>query len=139
MAISGPLVISRGRSEFLTLTKGPMSTDQARRKELVMQARDFERRCKVEGLLAIFRQIGLMQYGPATPTPDEDMVAIDKLSVFGKYKVLSGDQIKLRKARELSIDDLRAASDADGVSGAGPLGSRLDRHVHQQWLANTFD
>ena len=53
---------------------------------------------------------------------------------FGKYKVLSSDQIKLRKLREVSLQDRDDLRDALGVSG-----SPLDRHVHQQWLANTFD
>jgi hypothetical protein len=39
---------------------------------------DFERQAKVAGLLAILRQVGIMRYGPATPTPRSSGVSATK-------------------------------------------------------------
>jgi hypothetical protein len=115
-----------------------MTTDLAHRKDLILRARDFERQCKVAGLFGILRQWGVMQYGPATPSPEQDLVTIEKLSVFGRYRVLSGDQIKLRKSREVPL-----YRDVDIDTGSGYANhyanSPLDRQIHAEWLADTFD
>jgi hypothetical protein len=135
--MAAPMSNLEGRARFLTQIKGPMSSNDAERKDLLQRARDFERQCKVAGLFAILRQFGIMRYGPATPTPEQDLISIDKLGAFTKYKVLSGDQIKLRKARELSMDTSGSDELADQ---AFPSNSPLvDRYVHDEWLRNAFD
>ena len=138
LAMSAPISISEGRAKFLAAVKGPMTTDLARRKELLQKARDFERSQKVAALFAWLRLIGIVQRGASSPTPDEDEALIERVRVaFGKYKVLSGDQIKLRKAREVPLQDREDREREDGP-GHG-TSSPLDRHVHAEWLRNTFD
>lgn len=136
MAMTAPISITEGRARFLSQIKPPMTSTEAERKDLFQRARDFERECKAAGLFAVLRQLGVMRYGPATPTPEQDLVSIDKLSAFTRYKVLSGDQIKLRKSRELSIGDVADLGGEDrGRNGNSPI----DRYVHDEWLRNAFD
>jgi hypothetical protein len=94
---------------------------------------DFERQAKVAGLLAILRQFGIMRYGPATPTPEQDLVTIGKLSAFTAYKVLSWDQIQRRLGHELSLDGSTEEA-AEAYGRATPV----DRHLHREWLATAF-
>lgn len=98
--------------------------------DLGLRARDFERQCKLEGLFAVLRQIGVMQYGPATPSPEQDLISIEKLSVFSKYQVLSFDQIKLREVPD--GDEAPAGDDRFRT----PL---IDRQIHAEWLCDAFD
>ncbi len=132
--MTAPLSASKGRADFLASVNGPMTTTLAIRKDLILRARDFERQCKVEGLFAWMRQVGIMQYGPATPTEVEDLASIEKLSAFGRYRVLSGDQIKLRKSREVPL-----YRDVDVDKELHHATSPLDRQIHAEWLAGTWE
>ncbi len=112
-----------------------MDTDDAYRRDH-QAVLDFERLRKAEGLFAWLREIGIMRYGPATPTPAEDLVSIERLRAF-QHKVLSFDQVKFRRAHELAMDGLHW--DDASEPGEQPPASPLDRHVYAQWLSNTFD
>ncbi|TAN34821.1 hypothetical protein EPN29_01940 [bacterium] len=110
-----------------------MTPEQARRRDR-QQVLDFERQRKVEGLLAWLRQLGIMRYGPATPSPDEDLVSIKRLAAFRKYKVLSWDAIQHRKDREEPLEG-SGDQDEDGQFHT----PAIDRYVHSQWLTRTFE
>jgi hypothetical protein len=107
-----------------------MPTDQATHRKLLA---DFERQRQAEGLFAWMRQVGLMQYGPVTPTPDQDLVSIDRLAAF-RHKVLSFDAIKRRLGHEVSLDGIHEeAPEAQGRA------TPVDRHLHATWLTSAFD
>jgi hypothetical protein len=93
---------------------------------------DFERECKVAGLFAWMRQLGIMQYGPATPTPEQDLVSIDRLSAF-RHKVLSFDAIKNRLSHEQPLDGYLVEDEMEHHSAA-----LVDRHLHREWLTTAF-
>lgn len=78
------------------------------RDEAAVWLREQKRLAQAEMLFAAFRQLGLFQYGPATPTPEQDRAMLSQpdryRQVAKRHPVLSMWQIDHRKAVELSTE-----------------------------------